>query len=632
MSSTTCYKLVLPAFLVTCFLLIVMACNKKSSDANSPAALAVVTAQISAITSTTAISGGNVTSDGGSRIAARGVCWSTLQNPTLSDTHTSDSSGTGSYTSNITGLASGTTYFLRAFATNQNLTAYGSQLTFKTSAPLQIPTITTAVVSNIGPTSATSGGNVTIQGSTTVTARGICWNLSGNPNISNPHTTDGTGTGSFASNMTGLTPDSVYFLKAYATNSIGTGYGTEVSFTSLGQPPILTTAPITNVTQTSATGGGNVTAQGSFPVTSRGVCWSISPNPTVSGYHTTDGAGTGNFTSSITGLSPNTFCYVRSYATSSCGTGYGDQVTFTSAGISTLPTVVLSEIINITTNSATTGGTIISDGGAPVTIRGVCWSSTPNPSLTDNYTTDGSGSGTYTSEINGLIGETIYYVKAYATNSSGTGYGTQITFSTLSSFTCGDTVNYSGQVYHSLMIGSQCWLKENLNIGTRVEGSQNQTDNGIIEKYCYLNLDSNCNIYGGLYQWAEMMQYSNDPPLGKGICPNGWHLPTDDEYDALINAVGGSYLAGGKLKEDGIAHWNAPNTAATNSSGFTALPAGYLHAGNQSHNESLNLYLWTRPKYNSTQCWTRRFDYNSGAETRVLMNRVDGMSARCVKN
>lgn len=137
---------------------------------------------------------------------------------------------------------------------------------------------------------------------------------------------------------------------------------------------------------------------------------------------------------------------------------------------------------------------------------------------------------------------------------------------------CGDFL-YGGQTYNSVIIGMQCWMRENLNIGIAIIVSQDQKDNGIIEKYCYDNNAANCDVYGGLYQWNEMMQYITTPG-SQGICPPGWHLPTHAEWTTLTTALGGTTVAGGKLKEAGMFHWNSPNTGATNSSGFTGLGGG----------------------------------------------------------
>jgi uncharacterized protein (TIGR02145 family) len=160
------------------------------------------------------------------------------------------------------------------------------------------------------------------------------------------------------------------------------------------------------------------------------------------------------------------------------------------------------------------------------------------------------------------------------------------------------SVTYGGQTYKTVQIGNQCWFQENLNIGTMILGANDQTNNSILEKYCYNNLPANCDTFGGLYQWAEAVQYQNgasntaspSPVFSgniKGICPTGWHLPSDADYcslttflDASANCSIGtnSYTAGGMLKStSGI--WASPNTGATNNSGFSALPVGCRDIG-----------------------------------------------------
>ena len=154
-----------------------------------------------------------------------------------------------------------------------------------------------------------------------------------------------------------------------------------------------------------------------------------------------------------------------------------------------------------------------------------------------------------------------------------------------------------GKMYNTIKIGPQCWMAENLNLGTRIDGSSNQTDNSTIEKYCYNNLETNCDVYGGLYQWGELMNYDtsgNSNQTGKqGICPPGWHVPTLLEWFVLRAFLGGMWEAAGKMKEAGFDHWASPNTDATNSSGFTALPGGYwYHNGALFQRLTLNAYIW----------------------------------------
>ncbi len=192
----------------------------------------VTTAAISNILLNTASGGGEVTNDGGAIVTARGICWSNVINPTIANNHTFNGYGTGVFTSNLTVLQANTQYFVRAFATNRVGTAYGDEVTFTTLENAVLPTIATTAISLIAQTSAVSGGNITSDGGSSIIARGICWNTLSNPTTADYHTIDGTGKGEFISNFYNLTPNTLYFARAYATNSIGIVYGNEVSFTT----------------------------------------------------------------------------------------------------------------------------------------------------------------------------------------------------------------------------------------------------------------------------------------------------------------------------------------------------------------------------------------------------------------
>jgi|GEM_PF-1834206 len=196
-------------------------------------------------------------------------------------------------------------------------------------------------------------------------------------------------------------------------------------------------------------------------------------------------------------------------------------------------------------------------------------------------------------------------------------------------WTCGKPIadERDGQIYNTVQIGTQCWMAENLNIGVFVNGNTSQSNNGIIEKYCFNNNSGICNVHGGLYQWNEMMQYSITQGA-QGVCPDGWYIPANNEWTAMINYLGDNN--GGKLKEIGYVHWIPPNTGATNESGFTAFGSGYRYgAGNYDQLHS-NCYFWSSTQFES-QAWARKLSYDMASVGNYLFNYDYGYSVRCLK-
>jgi len=195
-----------------------------------------------------------------------------------------------------------------------------------------LPVVYLYDITGITSTSATGWGYVSSDGGATITERGVCWNTGGNPTTSDSKQTAAGTTGSYSCSITPLSASTLYYVRAYAINSVGTSYSSpQSSFTTaaaVGYPSVSSNASVTDITETTATFGGNVTADGGASVTDRGSCWSTSANPTIADSHTHDGTGTGVFSSSLTGLSMCENYYIRAYATNSTGTAYGDQRTF----------------------------------------------------------------------------------------------------------------------------------------------------------------------------------------------------------------------------------------------------------------------------------------------------------------
>lgn len=299
--------------------------------------------------------------------------------------------------------------------------------------------------------------------------------------------------------------------------------------------------------------------------------------------------------------------------------------------VSNAPSLLTSAATNLTPTSAVSGGTITSAGSSEIIKKGVCFSISPNPDTNSSHTKDGSGTGAFTSSLTNLIPNTVYYARAYATNKQATGYGDAITFTT-PEIVCEPSFTYEGKLYNTILINSQCWMKENLNAGTRINGNVSQGNNSTIEKYCYNDEESNCNFYGALYQWDEMMGYSTTPGV-KGICPTGWHIPTDADWAILSDFLGGDSIAGGKIKQAGFQNWAAPNTGATNSSGFTAFGGGN-YTGTVYEGIMLFAYFWssTQDNANTDYAWSRT-PYSAGKDLyRGSAKKTKGFSVRCLKD
>lgn len=217
-------------------------------------------------------------------------------------------------------------------------------------------------------------------------------------------------------------------------------------------------------------------------------------------------------------------------------------------------------------------------------------------------------------------------------------------------FVCGQPLSdpRDGKVYNTVLIGTQCWMKENLNVGTKVDANGSyimQTDNDIIEKYCYNNDPANCTTYGGLYTWDEMMQYSTTPGV-QGICPTGWHLPTDAEWTTLTTYVSSQpafycgYYYNAKALAATTLWFTSTGTctpgndlAANNATGFTGLPVGCSTMNAWNYLTSAG-YWWSSSFFDASTAYYRRIFYGNADVGRPFDdNRLNGftMSVRCLK-
>ena len=325
-----------------------------------------------------------------------------------------------------------------------------------------------------------------------------------------------------------------------------------------------------------------------------------------------------------------------------------------------LPIVTTNTITSITTNSATCGGDVTSNGASSVTARGVCWSTSQNPTVSESYTTDGSGTGSFTSNITGLTTGTTYYVRAYATNSAGTSYGEQRSFTAVD--TIGDpcpgastVTDYDNNTYNTVQIGNQCWMKENLRTTHYSDGTSIPlgSSGSNTTAYCYYPDDSVSNVgtYGYLYNWPAVMGTSSsssaNPSGVQGICPTGWHVPSDAEWIQLSDYVGSQtqyqcsdnsgYIAKALASKSGWAI-NMTNLCAVgnepssnNSTGFSALPAGYYGDNVLSYFGAYATF-WSATQIYGNFVYYRQISYSGAYLYRNGNDKSYGYSVRCLRD
>ena len=296
-----------------------------------------------------------------------------------------------------------------------------------------------------------------------------------------------------------------------------------------------------------------------------------------------------------------------------------------------VPALTTAEITNLTTTTASSGGNIINDGGSEIISRGVCYNTSGNPTITDTRTSDGTGSGSFESNLTQLISKTYYTVRAYATNSTGTGYGDELSFVTPDIVT-GLVDDIDGNTYKTVTIGTQIWMAENLKTTKYNDGTEIPLVTGEIEwkslstpGYCWYNneLSTYKSTYGAIYNWYTVNS-------GK-LCPAGWHVPTNDQWTILTTFLGGEGVAGDKLKEEGNLHWKNFNNSSTNVSGFTALPGGGRIDGVFSFIERSGAW-WTSTSYNTENAYCRELDDNVVEVLTGYLGKNQGFSVRCIKN
>jgi hypothetical protein len=403
---------------------------------STASALSTVTSDsVTSVVAQSANFAGTVTSSGGELVLSRGFCYNTSINPTVSNSVVITGSGVGSFSGSFSGLSANTTYYARAFSTSIAGTSYGSQLTFTTLTG--IATLTTTAATSVSACSAVSGGSISTDGGAPIYARGVCWNTSPNPTISN-FLTYSFSTNVYTSNLTSLSGSTTYYYRAFASNGVGTHYGNELSFTTTSGAATLTTSAAASITSCSAAVSINVTANGGEALTTSGICFATSVNPTTSNsiaafnpnYPFYD-SNINSFTKTLSGLLPSTTYYARAYATNCAGTTYGNQVSFVTTSVA-LPVVTTGSLGAVTGATAVINSNLIASNLCEnPSAYGICWSTTTGPTTSSSLTVSVTPTASFSATMTGLSLSTTYYIRAYATNSAGTVYGAEINFTTI---------------------------------------------------------------------------------------------------------------------------------------------------------------------------------------------------------
>ena len=370
---------------------------------------------------------GQVTDPGNGSISSRGFCLDSLVNPDTSKQRINLGSGSGHFSSVIGSLEPGTDYFVRAFAQNEAGLSYGISQAFTTL--VEVPQLETLDPVAISDTVIQIGGQIHSNGGDQITSKGICWASSQNPDTSQQYTAEGAGSNSFISTITGLSPNTRYYFRAYAINSAGISYGNSIqAITQIGLAKVNTLTPTDQSTST-VMAGGEITHTGGGYINDKGLCWGISSDPTLSDSTASLGQGNAPFTLQIEHLLPNTEYFIRAYATNQAGVAYGQNQSFTTrVDLATIQTLAATDVGQ---DSAKLHASVDYDGYGTLLFNGFCWDTVSNPDTTKQHIKLAGQLGQYSQVIRGLSANTNYFFRSFTANEAGLVYGGQQSFTTL---------------------------------------------------------------------------------------------------------------------------------------------------------------------------------------------------------
>jgi uncharacterized protein (TIGR02145 family) len=589
----------------------------------------VITASVDEIYNTSAKVGGRVANNGGPEISDRGVYWGTSEDPEKGGTKLGIGTGNGIFYENISGLTPGVKYYVKAYANNGTGESFGQGTFFTTQ--ISLPTVETSDVTEFTPTSVRLGGAVTDNGGFEVTQRGVYWGTEPDPRLKGTKLIIGSGDGSFSQTVTGLSRAKTYYAIAFATNLKGASYGREITFSTEPELPVVVTGSIFNINPFGAEAGGVVTSSGGLDVTERGFYWGTSPNPVLTGTKLAIGIGTGSFTSQLTSLNPAIRYYVKAYAINSMGIAYGEEKSFLTKGEKPVAdTATYSDL-----------------GANSVVLTAIVRGNDLSTSVTFEYGETASygtsvvgdispvfGRDTVKAVITGLDPLKTYHFRAAVENVLGTDNSNDAVFTTYTTGVTGLLTDSEGNGYHTIGIGYQVWMTENLRSVVYKNGSDSiplvKNDSVWASKttaaFCWFDNNSALykNEYGALYNWYAV-ETGN-------LCPAGWRVPTNEDISALVDFLKGAGIAGGSLKEKGTLHWNSPNSGATDKFGFSARGGGRINNEGVFDFMKVEGNWWTSSSYGTYNATYLNLLFNYPSSFQSYTSKKTGMSVRCIRD
>lgn len=496
------------------------------------------------------------------------------------------------------------------------------------------------------------------QAGSGVSARGLCWSASPNPDILDSVLICGSGGFGFTAFPSGLNPGRNWYVKAFAQNAAGVYYSPEAVVNPTVVAPEMSTDSVVFSSPGSVNAYGGLLRDGGSLLIARGFCYDTSTTPLVTQQVVQvplSVPGT-QFEAAINGLRGGRTYFVRSFGTNAVGTGYGIALgLFIPA---TTPEVVTGTVAGILPFSAQVGGQISFDGGSPITLRGICWAQGRPPTMADDTTQNGIGVGSYTGRLSRLLPSTSYQARAYAANAVGVAYGSVVIVNTPPApYACGTPIiDRSGFSYPTIQIGSQCWTSTNLRVtsysnGDPLVGGLDSAGWSTTQLGAWTintaepQFEAN---YGKLYN----AHAAADP---RNLCPIGWRVPTDPDWQALTQFLGLSgygnltsdfrgmgfalkscrQLNGGGQSGCGTSshpRWNSHNIyVGSDPFGFAALPAGSLSSSGSVFTAPGANGSWWSSSPSGSSTWYVQLNSSGGNLSRTSGSRQNGRSIRCVR-